>query len=347
MIKSKAPDQNLDLKFLIHYFFSEYLPAQRGLSKNTIKSYRDTFKIFYVWVSNETDAKTISIEAISADLILKFLSDLEATRKNDIKTRNSRLAALKSFFSMCYMRRAVDRRHFESINFVPFKKFHRKLIDYFEHDDVLKIFSLINTSRISGARDQVVLNLLYDTGIRATELASLKVKNYDANQQTLEILGKGNRWRKIFIWPRTAKILDEYLRSRPVPKPAYKDFLITNHKRESLTRSGVHKISSKYLKMANIDKHIPSSKRSAAHSWRHTSAVNMLKMGFSIQEIKVRLGHQQMETTSKYLNLDLTVKRERILELLQFSKTSPPKLDDGNDIKFKSSVEIIKFLEGI
>lgn len=335
------------LKSLLHYFFIEYLPHQRGLSKNTISSYKETFKLFMPWIIKATSKKDVSVDDITIMLLFDFLSYLEKERGNTIQTRNARLAALKTFFKMCYFLHPNNKKVFEAVSFIQSKKAHKPLIDYFGHDDVLQILKTIRRHTSTGDRDYVLLCLLYDTGMRASEIANLKLSNYDSKEGTLELIGKGNKWRKINIWPRTRHLINKHIEKRRItPKHLYRDYLFVNQKGEPLTRSGIYKICRKYLnKAAGIKKPFTNSKRSPVHSWRHTAAVYMVKQGYSLLEIKVRLGHSSTDSTLKYLNLDLTVKRERVKEFIDYISKSvdesltPP--DWSND---KEVVEYLKSL---
>lgn len=337
-----------DLGSLVYYFFREFLPVHKGVSVNTVKSYRESFKLFLPWIFDARSTKTINVAEIKSSDVMDFLKFLETERSNTPRTRNARLAALKCFFSMCYLKSACDKRALEAIQFIPTKRCHKPLIDFFDHGDVLRIFSVIDRSRASGVRDYLVLNLLYDTGMRASELAGLRLQNFDRAAETLEILGKGNKWRKIRIWPRTAQLLIDYIDNwRPEPKPRYKDQLIVSHRREALTRFGVHKISSKYLEKANIKKQMSNTKRSAAHSWRHTAAINMLHMGLSLKEIQVRLGHESLDTTGKYLALYLSIKRERVEELVRFTQTLYPAQVATKGLTRQTPEDVLKFLKTV
>jgi len=341
-----VPTCNDDFGSLIKYFFREYLPTHKGVSVNTIKSYRDTFKLFLSWILKNKQCKSIDVGKIKPMDILNFLKFLEESRLNSAQTRNVRLAAIKVFFSMCYVKRATDKRELEAILFIPMKRFNKPLIDFFDHDDVLRVFSAVDRSNLAGVRDYLILNLLYDTGMRASEICGLRIQNFDSINETLEILGKGNRWRKIRIWPRTNQLLIDYVNNwRSVPKHLYKDHLLISHRREALTRFGIHKICGKYLKKAKIKKQLSNTKRSSAHSWRHTAAVNMLRMGLSIQEIKVRLGHANSDTTAKYLNLDLSIKRERVAEFIRFTEALLPVKASAESLAWQASDEVLRYLE--
>lgn len=347
MIKKTTNDN--DLGRLIQYFFQEYLPTHRGVSRNTIKSYRDTLKLFVAWLSENqrpTDSRLL-LEIRTQD-ILGFLKHLEEKRSNSIATRNSRLAAIKAFFFMCYLIKPETKPTLEIIQFIPMKKMHTPLIDYFEHEDVVKILAAVDRSSVIGAKDYLVLSLLYDTGMRASELTSLKINGFDANHQTLEIIGKGNKWRRIRVWPRTARLVNDYVKNwRIPPKPLHQDILLINHKGTAMTRFGIHKVCQKYLKKANIQKQLPSAKRSAVHSWRHTAAVCMIRQGRSLLEVSVRLGHRQLDTTQKYLGLDLSIKKQRLDELIRFTDNILPTRASADSVALKTTEEMVTFLKSI
>lgn len=341
--------QENDLAALIQYFFKEYLPAHRRVSPNTEKSYRDTLKIFLDWLKRNgkpTDGRLFT--DIRCKDVLDFLKHLETDRSNSVSTRNARLAALKSFFLVCYLMRPKTKPALEILQFIPMKKTDSPMIDFFEHEDVLKMLGTIDCSRESGIRDYLILNLLYDSGMRASELANIKLSGFDPQLGTLEIIGKGNKWRRIRLWPRTIELLNDYIKKwRNTPKPLYHDFLIINRQRTALTRFGVHKICLKYLKKAGIKKQLPSVKRSPVHSWRHTAAVNMIRRGFSLLEISVRLGHKSVDTTKKYLQLDLSIRKERLDELVRFTERFRPVKVAIKSVTMKTTDEIVSFLKSI
>lgn len=338
-----------DLASLIQYFFNEYLPQHRGVSPNTIKSYRDTLKLFLQWLienGKPTDGRIFS-EIRPMD-ILTFLKHLEEGRRNSIATRNTRLAALKSFFSMCYIIKPETKLTLEVLQLIPMKKTDTPMIDFFEHEDVIKMFAVADRTNRSGAKDYLILNLLYDTGMRASEIANAKLSGFDSKQGTLEIIGKGSKWRKVHLWPRNVELLGDYIENwRSTPKPLYHDFLFINRKRTPLTRFGVRKICLKYLEKAGIKKQLPSAKRSPAHSWRHTAAVNMIRQGKSLLEVCVRLGHKSVDTTQKYLKLDLTIRRERVEELIQFTQRFTPLTLTIKSADLKTTDEMVSFLKSI
>lgn len=308
------------LRKLLEYYFKDFLINQRGLSANTISSYKETFKLFVPWLIEYTGASNLTIDDIDLFKIMEFLKFLEGERGNSITTRNARLAAIKSFFRMCYLLHSDTKKTFDGVMFIPFKRSHKPLIHYFEHEDALKITNRINIRTLLGFRDYAIINLLYDAGCRASEIGDLKIDCFDSKDRTLEIIGKGNKWRKIDLWPRTCQILDKYLKkARITPLPLYRNHLFINQRGGAVTRSGVFKICQRHAqKPDDLKKPLPSAKIQAVHSWRHSAAINMIRQGRSLLEVKTRLGHASYETTAKYLGMDLTIKRNRMDEFVKY-----------------------------
>jgi len=308
------------LRRLLEYFFKDFLVNQRGLSANTIANYKETFKLFTPWLFERCGLSNPTLDDINIFIVLEFLKFLTEERGNSVTTRNVRLAGIKSFFRMCYLLHRDTKKSFEGIMFIPFKKAEKPLIHYFEHDDALKIIKSINIRSSLGFRDYAIMSLLYDTGCRATEISELKIDYFDGTDRTLEIIGKGNKWRKIDLWPRTCQILEKYLNmSRETPRPLYKDYLFINQRGTAMTRSGIYKLCQKHAtKPGNLKKPLPSAKIQAVHSWRHSAAINMIRQGRSILEVKTRLGHASYETTARYLTMDLTIKRGSMDAFIKF-----------------------------
>lgn len=167
----------------------------------------------------------------------------------------------------------------------------------------------INIRNGLGFRDYTIINLLYDAGCRASEVCDIKISNFDASDRTLEIIGKGNKWRKVGLWPRTSQILEKYLKkSRVKPLPLHKDYLFINQRGGGMTRSGVYKLCQRHAnKPEGLRNPFPSAKIQAVHSWRHSAAINMIRQGRSILEVKTRLGHASYETTNVLLGIILEI----------------------------------------
>ena len=171
-----------------------------------------------------------------------------------------------------------------------------------------------------GFRDYCLLVLLYDSGARATEIATLNLDYFNSEKSTLAILGKGNRFRQITLMPETSILIKNYIdKYRIKPKPAYRHRLFINQRGKELTRHGIYRICKKYLTAALPPKRMRTL--SPVHSFRHSCAVSMLSSGFSLSDIRIQLGHEDLQATMVYLQLDLTHRRKVQKKFIEFSRS--------------------------
>ncbi|MBW1887807.1 MAG: site-specific integrase, partial [Deltaproteobacteria bacterium] len=208
----------------INKFFGHYLPHVKGVSPHTIKSYRDTFKLFLPFAAKRYGIKirSLRIELISSELIIAFLLHLEQKRNNLSKTRNQRLAALKSFAKMIRFMYPEYRSLAETILNIPQKRYQKTLIGFLYHDEVLKVFEAVDLRRKEGFRDYALLHLLFDSGARASEITTLNLDYFNPLQKTMAILGKGDRFRLIPLETKTSQLIELYIKKyRIKPKPQY------------------------------------------------------------------------------------------------------------------------------
>ncbi len=329
----------MKLSICLHQFFDQYLPRIKGASDETTNSYRQSFTLFlkFAAVCQNQAVKDIQVEHLTADLIFDFLNHLEEQRKNCARTRNSRLASLKSLAKMIRLLYPEHRKTAEMLLNIPQKRWQKPLIGFLTHDEVLKIFGSVDLKRKDGFRDYTLMHLLYDSGARASELAALQIDYFDPKKRMLAILGKGNRYRRLQLWPKTAALVEQYIKNyRPLPKPLYEDSLFINQRKESLTRHGIYRICEKYL-----NKSLPGKKLkfiNPVHSFRHSCAVNMLMSGASLTEIKNHLGHEKLGSTMVYLHLDLPKRRDvqkRFIEYTQSNLNNDTKINELIDWKNK------------
>ena len=214
----------MKLNPVVHQFFNHYLPHIKGVSPYTIRAYRDAFKLFLPFAAkyHRVKIRSLRIEHITPKLVLDFLDDLQGERKNLPRTRNHRLAALKSFSKMVRFMYPDQRKSADAILNIPQKRFRKTLIGFLYHDEILKVFKTVDLRRKEGFRDYVLLHLLFDSGARASEIASLNLDYFNPQHNTLAILGKGDRFRLIDLERRTSQLLRLYIEKyRVTPKPLY------------------------------------------------------------------------------------------------------------------------------
>ena len=316
----------------IHHFFDQYLPHIKGVSHHTVKAYRDAFRLFLPFAARFYGIKirSLRVEHLSSDLIIAFLEDLQKERKNLVKTRNQRLAALKSFAKMVRFKYPEQREVADTILNIPQKRSQKPLIGFLYQDEILKVFHAVDLKTKEGFRDYALLHLLYDSAARATEMATLNLDYFDPEKKTLAILGKGNRFRIIQIETKTCHLLQLYIRKyRISPQPQYQDRLFINQRGEELTRHGIYRICKKYLEKALPPKRLKNI--NPVHSFRHSKAVDMLYSGSAITDIKNHLGHDNLQSTEIYLHLDLNRRRhiqKRFIRYMQSVLTDDSKIEE-------------------
>ena len=339
----------MKLSSCLHQFFGQYLPRIKGVSTHTIKAYRDTFKIFLPFAAKYHGIKidSLNLEHLSSELILAFLDELERGRKNLAKTRNDRLASLKSFAKMIRFMYPEKRQVAEKIGNIPQKRTQKPLIGFLYQEEILKVFQSVDLKRKDGLRDYALLHLLYDSGARASEIATLNLDYFNPQQKTLVILGKWNRYRLIELEPKAVQLLQLYIRKyRTTPRPLYQHRLFINQRGEELTRHGIYRICKKHLTMTLPPKRLKAI--NPVHSFRHSCAVNMLYRGDSLSEIRNHLGHEDIQSTSIYLHLDLNRKKEiqkRFIEYMQSVLTRDPKIEELLD--WENKEDIITWLDSL
>jgi site-specific recombinase XerD len=310
----------MKLTTCLHQFFSNYLPHIKGVSPHTIKAYRDAFTLFIPFAAKRLKIKTasLSLEHLTADMVLAFLADLEHKRHNAPVTRNHRLAAIKSLAKMIRFMHPEKRDLAEKILAIPQKRCQRKLIGFLYPDEIFNTIQAVDLNQKQGLRDYCLLVLLYDSGARASEIATLNLDYFNCEKSTLAILGKGNRFRQITLMPETSILIKNYVdKYRKKPKPAYRHRLFINQRGKEMTRHGIYRVCKKYLNIALPQKRLRNL--NPVHSFRHSCAVNMLTSGCSLSEIRNQLGHEDLQATMVYLQLDLTHRKRVQNKFIEFS----------------------------
>jgi len=260
------------------------------------------------------------LDHLTPDMVLAFLVDLEQKRQNAPVTRNHRLAAIKSLAKMIRFMHPEKRDVVEKILVIPQKRYQRKLIGFLYPDEIFKVMQSVDLFPKEGFRDYCLLVLLYDSGARATEVATLNLDYFNPEQRTLVILGKGNRFRQITLMPETSILVKNYIdKYRKEPKPAYRHRLFINQRGKELTRHGIYRVCKKYLSAALPPKRLKTL--SPVHSFRHSCAVNMLTSGSSLSDIRIQLGHEDLQATMVYLQLDLTHRRKIQNKFIEFNRS--------------------------
>lgn len=298
----------------IRRFFEDYLTTQRNLSPHTVLACRDSLKLFVAFAASELrkPAVELSVEDFTAVVVRAFLDHLEKGRGNCVRTRNARLAILHTFFQ--YLA-SLDPRFMEqcqAVLGVPFKRREEPVMEYLERDEVRQIFQRIDPAEASSRRDDAALRMLYNTGVRAQELVTLDINDiHFSRPYYVRIRGKGYKERTCPLWPETIKALKAYLIERRA-NPGDRVPLFVNAKDGRLSRFGLRYIVTR--RVAAAAKSCPTllARKVGPHTFRHTTAMHLLQSGTDLNMIRSWLGHSSIETTHRYVEIDLDMKRRTL-----------------------------------
>jgi len=243
----------LDLR--LRDFFQVYLRDQRAVSPNTIKSYRDTFKLLLAYLGSERrSSKPLAVQDLDAKTVLAFLRHLEdpvGGRGNCAQSRNLRLAALQCFFKYLSLHAPAVERQAGRIFAIPAKRVHPKAVESLDRKELEAVLAQPQTSRADGMRDLAILTFLYNTGARAQEAADARDGWFDFAGRTVSIIGKGQRQRITPLWPSTVRLLKLYRDDhRRKGAPAACGRFFVNQRGGAFTRFGIRTVVKKYLRLA-------------------------------------------------------------------------------------------------
>jgi site-specific recombinase XerD len=333
----------------LHYFFACYLPQHREVSPHTLSSYKQTFiHLLRYWNRIVPDCPDPALDRFQVGFLLEFLSHLEKELGNTAATRNSRLAALKSFFKMVSLVAPRHQSQCRQILMIPAKRVRRWPFDYLEKNEVDAVFACVNTqTQCDAYRDLCILRLLYNTGARASELCGIGLSDLDLKNKQVLLHGKGKKVRTVPLWDSTSACLETYLRSeRRVPLDPYRNVLFINQRRSSLTRSGLYSLCRRYLAEARVKAPALAHKRiHPVHVWRRTTASHLLLAGVDLTVIQEWLGHVSIDTTCKYKGISIEIKREALQKFYLFEKSWPQAKPEGFD--WNLHPDLLAFLQSL
>lgn len=324
---------------LVEAFFREYLQRIRAASPHTIRAYRDTLKLYFVFLSRGDRAlSAVQLDDLNTGTVLEFLQHLEEVRKNGRATRNYRLAALRSFFEYLLRNDPTRAEQYHRVLAIPAKRHHPPSASYLEPEEVRVLLAQPNRKTALGARDHALLLFLYNTGARISE--ALAVQKGDlcmAKPRQVRLHGKGNKDRICPLWRETAQAL-QHLCSESQDSAV----LFNNARGEPLTRDGVAYLIDKYSRAAAEHRPTLRKRRVTPHVLRHSCAVALLQAGLDIVVIRDYLGHASVATTNHYIATNLKMKREALEAFWDRSglgKTKPA--------QWQAKPDLLRFLESL
>lgn len=332
------------LGYWMKRFFNEYIITIRNLSRNTLKSYRDTFRLLikHMYAENNKTPDRLLIADITKDIVISFLNNLQANRGISESTRNQRIAAIQSFAKYLSLQAPEHVEWCREMRSIPKKKAEKRLITYLEKAEMDALLEMPDRSTAQGKRDYALLLFLYNTGVRAEEAASMKIsaltlpsRKSDKTIPIATILGKGRKTRRCPLWDKTTEILAALTKDRNPEDPVF-----LNRLGQSITRFGVYEMVTRYGNMLEAKMPAVKDKRISPHTIRHTTATHLLQAGVDINTIRAWLGHVSVNTTNIYAEVNLEMKAKAL-------QTCAPEESGKKKIKWENDENLLTFLENL
>lgn len=326
------------LPALLQRFFTERLITQMEASSNTIAGYRDTFRLLLHFASEEV-GKTptkLSIDDVDANLVSDFLTHIEKGRKNKARSRNTRLAAIRSFFRFVAMNEPAYALHCQQVIAIPGKRYVRKPIDFLEPAEMEALLASPDRSTWVGRRDYAILVLALQTGLRASEIINLRINDVATGTGAhVRCEGKGRKRRSTPLRRDTLKVLEVWLKERGGNEA---DPLFPTNRGNKMSRDALEHIIRRNTLSAS--KSYPSlvGKRVTPHVLRHSTAMDLLHSGVDQSVIALWLGHESVETTQMYVHADLRLKEKALARMTKTPSKSG---------RYRPDDKLLEFLESL
>jgi integrase/recombinase XerD len=319
-------------------FFTERLATQLRASPNTVTSYRDTFRLLLRYaVSHLGRAPTeLQVVDIDADLVGSFLNDIEKTRGNSARSRNTRLAGIRSFFKYVAVNEPQLLHHCQRVLAMPSKRHEKRAIAYLTRAEIEAVIAAPDLSTWHGRRDRALLVLALQTGLRVSELINLSRGDVVLGTGAhVRCMGKGRKERATPIRKDSVKVLRDWLAERGGTE---KDPLFVSNRDERLSRDAVERIVRKYVTAAASQCPSLRKKRVTPHVLRHSAAMQLLQNGVDRTVIALWLGHESVETTQMYIHADIQLKEKAM------AQTKPVTAPPG---RYRPDNDLLAFLEAL
>lgn len=324
---------------LLQGFFSDRLIAQRSVTPHTLSAYRDSFRLLLEFASKRLKKvpSDLYLDEIDATLIGEFLGHLERSRHNSIRTRNLRLAAIRSFFRYLALREPAHLGLIQRVLAIGQKKFERNIVRFLDPSELEAILAAPDQKTWLGRRDHALLLMTVQTGLRVSEVTSLRSEDLHLGPSPhVQCRGKGRKERCTPLTQQTVAALRAWLRQR---KGAPSDPLFPSVRGTVLSRDAVAWLVKKYAETASQKLPSLKNKSISPHVFRHTAAVRLLQAGVDRSVIALWLGHEQVETTQIYLHADLSIKERALARTAPLAAQSPT--------RYRPDDKLLAFLQGL
>lgn len=319
-------------------FFTERLAKQRQASPATVKSYRNAFMLLLRFVHGQTGKAPSALgwEDLGVDVISAFLDHLEDDRHNSARSRNTRLAALRSLYRYAALRHPEHAQLIQHVLAIPQKRFDKTNVSFLEPEEVVALLAAPDRSRWEGRRDHALMALAVQTGLRLSELTGLNCGAVQLGTGAhVRCMGKGRKQRCVPLTTDTVAIIRVWLQERGGLRD---DPMFPTRTGRRLSDDAVEARVALYKPIAARDVASIGAKKLTPHILRHTCAMTLLRAGVEVVVISLWLGHADIRSTMVYLHADLSIK-ERAL-----ARTTPTSSKPG---RYKAPDSLLAFLDNL
>ena len=284
--------------------YKAYLKLERSLSANSIMAYlQDVDKLIQYQQCHDMNLDPMQLKQAHFQAMLKWLNDLGLNPRSQARL----LSGLRSFYKYLLLEGLIKD---DPTELIDSPKLGRKLPDTLSIEDIDRLIQAIDLSKPEGARNKAMLETLYSSGLRVTELVNLKLSNLFSSIGFLKVIGKGNKERLVPIASSAMKYIDIYVkdvRNLGVIKPGNEDFIFLNRRGSKMSRVMV------FLIIKDLAKIIGMKKSISPHTFRHSFATHLIEGGADLRAVQEMLGHESITTTEIYTHLDREYLREAII----------------------------------
>ncbi|MDE6410136.1 MAG: tyrosine recombinase XerD [Muribaculaceae bacterium] len=282
--------------------FKTYLGLERGLSANTSENY--AVDVTHLITFAETHSLSLDeIKESDLHLLLASLRDMGIQARSQARL----ISGIRAFFKFMRIEGYID---FDPTALIEFPYLGRTLPDVLSVEEIDAMISAIDYNKNEALRNETIIEMLYGSGLRVSELTGLRISRLYLDEGYMRIEGKGNKQRLVPLSPRAATLIAEYLEQRasqPV-KPGNEDILFLNRRGSAMTRVMVFYVVRDLAAMAGIEKTV------SPHTLRHSFATHLLEGGANLRAIQEMLGHESIATTEIYVHLDRSRLRTELLQ---------------------------------
>jgi integrase/recombinase XerD len=326
------------LPALIQQFFTDRLYSQLDASPHTIAGYRDTFRLLLRFASEQTGTAPtkLAVDDLDCRLVGDFLTHVETQRQNKARSRNTRLAAIRSFFRFVAMMEPAYMLHCQKILAMPGKRYVRRTVEFLSRAEMEALLAAPNLSTWAGRRDHAVLIVALQTGLRASEIVGLR--RCDANvgvSAYIRCEGKGRKQRCTPLRKEAVNVLKAWLKERD---GSDSDPLFPTNRGTRMSRDALEGIVRRHTLTASRSCPSLAGKRVSPHVLRHSMAMDLLHHGVDQTVIALWLGHESVETTQIYIHADLRLKEKAL------ARVAAPAVSPG---RYRPDDKLLAFLEAL